>query len=176
MTAQCQDALHTAALRCWFLSWSVGDLASPGTDFCQGEGWYQPRPCALAGSDTTGCDPPNYRFPRDPCVLGPFLCCGPGSGIQLTEGCPAHSAPSPPSGAVLGQGRAEPLLWCRGASSYFLWWWGPRQPSPSHPGTCLGASPVEQSLGEASCALMWKDQCRWQETEEVIPEAVVQAV
>lgn len=74
------------------------------------------------------------------------------------------SAPSPPSGGKgQGQGRAEPLLWCRGASSYFLWWWGPRQPSPGHPGTRLGASPVEQSLGEASRALMWKDQCRWQE-------------
>lgn len=35
---------------------------------------------------------------------------------------------------------------------------------------------MEQSLGEASRALMWKDQCSWQETEEVIPEAVVQAV
>lgn len=175
VTAQCQDALHTAALRCWFLSWSVGDPASPGTDFCQGEGWYQPRPCALAGSDTAGCDPPNYRFPRDPCVcLAPFCAVGLVPESSSLRGALHASAPSPPSGAVLGQGRAEPLLWCRGASSYFLWWWGPRQPSPGHPGTCLGASLVEQSLGEASRALMWRDQCRWQETEE-IPEAVVRA-
>jgi hypothetical protein len=53
-------------------------------------------------------DPPNYRFPRDLCVLGPFLCCGPGSGIQLTEVCPAHKCTFFLLGVELPLDRVEP--------------------------------------------------------------------
>lgn len=95
-------------------------------------------------------------------MLGPRPCGGPGSGVQLTEVCPAHR------GAFLLLRMGLSSFVVLGVFSSFLSWWGPEtavgQPSPA---------PRSRISEEASRALMREHQSRWQETE-VIPVAVVQ--
>lgn len=107
-------------------------------------------------------------------MLGPFLCCRPGSGVQLTEVCPAHKCTFFLLRVELPAHRAETeqLLWCLAAFSHSLWWWGPEtaviQPSP--------ASIMQLILETAPHVLMWEDQSRWQEAEELVPVALVPTV
>lgn len=75
---------------------------------------------------------------------GPRLCCGPGSGVQLTEVRPAHKCAFFLLQVELPAHRAETeqLLWCLATFSPSLRWWGPEaaviQPSPAASVTELG--------------------------------------
>lgn len=169
--ARCQAALHTAALRCWFLSWSGPVIPfHQGQTFPKGKGWYQLHPehmLALIPEAVTLLQTTGSR--------GPFLCCGPGSAVQLPEVCSAHKCTFFLLRVELPSDRAETeqLLWwshaCCGAGDL-------RQPPSSHPRTHPAPSTMELTLGGSPTCPDVGDQSGWQETEDVTPVAVVQTV